>query len=231
MASTILVLIGFALTADATDEEPEVITVEGRSVGKSIEDSAKAVTVIETSEAQERAADLGEVLARTQGVGVQRTGGLGSPARLSLNGLTDDQIRFFIDGVPLEIAGFPFGLANVPVNIVDRVEVYRGVVPEMDSAFEWSPSADADTYVLEMNCATFRPEDNTHWLYSSLGHVTFRLTTPDTQVVLPQIPGLEGPAGAELRCLWSTRVVSNKPGARRFATSPDRWVTFVGVFD
>src|SRR5690606_36347202 len=30
---------------------------------------------------------------------------------------------------PLELAGHPFGISNVPVNLVDRVEIYRGVVP------------------------------------------------------------------------------------------------------
>jgi outer membrane receptor protein involved in Fe transport len=87
------------------------------------------VNVVSTRKAQRETADLGEVLARTQGVAVRRSGGLGSDARFSLNGLYDDQIRFFLDGVPLEVAGFPLGVANVPVNLVDRVEVYRGVVP------------------------------------------------------------------------------------------------------
>src|SRR5262249_14036852 len=68
-------------------------------------------------------------MARTQGVSVRREGGLGSGTRFSLNGLTDDQIRFFLDGVPLDLAGYPFGLANVPVNLVERAEIYRGVVP------------------------------------------------------------------------------------------------------
>src|SRR5690606_8019422 len=36
---------------------------------------------------------------------------------------------FFLDGVPLHLAGYPFGLANVPVNLIERIEVYRGVVP------------------------------------------------------------------------------------------------------
>ncbi len=48
---------------------------------------------------------------------------------MSLAGLSGDQIRLFIDGVPLDLSGYPFGLANVPVNLVERVEVYRGVVP------------------------------------------------------------------------------------------------------
>ncbi|HXS17552.1 MAG TPA: TonB-dependent receptor plug domain-containing protein, partial [Polyangiaceae bacterium] len=40
-----------------------------------------------------------------------------------------DQIRFFLDGVPLDLMGYPSGVANVPVNLVQRVDVYRGVVP------------------------------------------------------------------------------------------------------
>ncbi|MEO1333069.1 MAG: TonB-dependent siderophore myxochelin receptor MxcH [Myxococcota bacterium] len=109
--------------------EAEVIVVEGQSGAQTLEDSAAAVNVIRTARDKKKSADLGEVLARTQGISVRRSGGLGSPERISLNGLTDEQIRFFIDGVPLAFAGYPFGVANVPVNLIERVEVYRGVVP------------------------------------------------------------------------------------------------------
>lgn len=91
--------------------------------------SAEAVHVVDTRAQQARARDLGDVLAREQGVALRRTGGIGSSARFSLNGLQGQQVRFFLDGVPLEVAGFPFGIANVPVSLVDRVEIHRGVVP------------------------------------------------------------------------------------------------------
>ncbi|HEX2674460.1 MAG TPA: TonB family protein, partial [Polyangiaceae bacterium] len=91
--------------------------------------SAEAVTVVDTHKAKEQTADLGEVLARTQGVGIRRDAGLGSGSQFSLNGLHDEQVRFFLDGVPLSVAGFPFGIADMPVNLLDRVEIYRGVVP------------------------------------------------------------------------------------------------------
>jgi TonB family protein len=112
-------------------KQPEVVdvTVRYRSDAERLRRSAEAVQVVETEEAKRQSADLGEVVARTQGVRVQRAGGLGSDTRFSLNGLTDDQIRFFLDGVPLELAGYPFGMSNVPVNLVERVEIYRGVVP------------------------------------------------------------------------------------------------------
>ena len=110
-------------------QPPAEVTVRGQSETERLRRSAQAVKVIETEEARRQTADMGEVLARTEGVGVRRSGGLGSSTRFSLNGLTDDQIRFFLDGVPLERAGYPFGISNVPVDLIKRVEIYRGVVP------------------------------------------------------------------------------------------------------
>jgi len=110
-------------------QQPIEVAVRGLSQADRLRRSAKAVVVIETKDARRESADLGEVLSRSQGIGVRRSGGLGSLSRLSLNGLTDDQIRFFLDGVPLEFAGFGLGVANVPVGLVERVETYRGVVP------------------------------------------------------------------------------------------------------
>lgn len=105
------------------------VTVRHRGEAERLRRSAEAVSVVETKDARRQTADLGEVLARTSGVGVQRAGGLGSDTRFFLNGLTDDQIRFFLDGLPLELSGFPSGIANVPVNLIERAEVFRGVVP------------------------------------------------------------------------------------------------------
>ncbi|MGC4087542.1 MAG: TonB-dependent siderophore myxochelin receptor MxcH [Polyangiaceae bacterium] len=105
------------------------VVVRGLSALDSQRQSARAVTVVSLDEAKRSSADMGEVLARVEGVTVQRAGGLGSDARVSLNGFSGEQVRLFLDGVPLALAGFPFGIANVPVNLVDRLEVYRGVVP------------------------------------------------------------------------------------------------------
>ncbi len=117
------------LAAGEQEAEAEVTIHVTRSEAQRLQQSAEAVSVVDTRKAQAQSADLGEVLARTQGVAIRRDGGLGSEARFSLNGLYDDQIRFFLDGVPLDLAGYPFGIANLPVNAVERVEIYRGVVP------------------------------------------------------------------------------------------------------
>nr|WP_267968688.1 TonB-dependent siderophore myxochelin receptor MxcH [Myxococcus stipitatus] len=114
--------------ADAHLEAIDV-TVEGESVANLKRRSAEAVRVIETQTLRREAVDMGTALARTEGVGVRRAGGLGSRSRYSLAGFSDDQVRFFIDGVPLELTGYGPDFANVPVNLAQRMEVYQGVVP------------------------------------------------------------------------------------------------------
>ena len=105
------------------------VVVRGQSEAKKLELTAMAVKAVETREIKLKTADLGEVMARVEGVSVQRAGGLGSDTRFSLNGLTGDQVRFFLDGIPLDYSPYSFGMANVPVNSVERVEIYKGVVP------------------------------------------------------------------------------------------------------
>ena len=117
------------LTLRLEADQSSTMTVTAPDAAEQLRSSAEAVTVIETDAAQRQAADLGEVLARTQGVSVRRAGGLGSAARFSMAGLMGDQVRFFLDGVPLELMGHPLGVANVPVDLAQRVELYRGVVP------------------------------------------------------------------------------------------------------
>jgi vitamin B12 transporter len=109
--------------------EPLEVTVAGeRSEADLIQRSAAPVTVVELTRHKRRSADLGEVLGRTFGVSIRRTGGLGSDTRFSLNGLEKDQVRLLINGIPIEHS-FPSSISNIPVDLLDRVEIYRGVVP------------------------------------------------------------------------------------------------------
>ncbi|WP_131701521.1 TonB-dependent receptor [Flavobacterium sp. ABG] len=123
------IIINTTFTLKENTSDLQEVKVFGKTETQKLEQSAQAVSVIETREAKFKTADLGEVLAQTQGISVRRNGGLGSKTNFSLNGLTDNQIRFFLDGTPLEYHGYNFGISTVPVNLVDRIEVYKGVVP------------------------------------------------------------------------------------------------------
>ena len=144
----------------ATDESELEVVVVTDDEAERLRESAEAVDVVETTVARRQSADLGEVLARNKGVAVRRGGGLGSATRFSLAGRTGDQIRLFVDGVPLNFAGYPFGIANVPVDLIDRVEVYRGVVPVRFGA---------DALGGAVNLASERPPYGTHGSVSYQG--------------------------------------------------------------
>lgn len=119
----------FEVDAGSAPQPNEVSAHDVPSEAEQLQQSPDAVHVIDLRREQGHAADLGEVLARAQGIAVLRDGGLGSGMRFSLNGLYDDQIRFFLDEVPLPLAGYAIDIVNVPVNLIERVDVYRGVVP------------------------------------------------------------------------------------------------------
>lgn len=108
---------------------PQEVVVRGQAASERARQSPQAVDVLELEADRYKSDDLGQVLAQRSNLKVQREGGLGSVGRYSLNGLSGDRVRFFVDGVPLELSPYQLGVANVPIGLVDRVEIYQGVVP------------------------------------------------------------------------------------------------------
>lgn len=90
---------------------------------------AFSVASISAEPLKNTSSNLDEVLNTNPGIHIRKEGGLGSRFNLSLNGLSGRQVRFFIDGLPIENYGSTFGINNIPVNLIERVEVYKGVVP------------------------------------------------------------------------------------------------------
>ena len=73
---------------------------------------------------------LPEIVARTPGATVRSIGGLGQFSSVSLRGSSGQQVAIFLDGIPL---GSGFGgvtnLADLPLDTLHAVELYRGYVP------------------------------------------------------------------------------------------------------
>ncbi len=114
--------------ADDSSGSAEVV-VRGYREGTRLRRSAAAVTVVDLTRAKRESGDMGTVLSRAEGVSVQQAGGLGSSARFNLAGFDDTQVRFFIDGIPLEYQGFALGIQNVPLHLAERIDIFKGVVP------------------------------------------------------------------------------------------------------
>lgn len=105
------------------------VNVYGKSIGKQLEEGAFSVSAVEIAPNLNKMVTLNDLIDRTAGVKVRREGGVGSDFDLTINGMSGNSIRYFIDGVPLETKGSGLTLDNVPLNTVERVELYKGVVP------------------------------------------------------------------------------------------------------
>ncbi|OXA90493.1 TonB-dependent receptor [Flavobacterium hercynium] len=109
--------------------ELESVTVLGRSQVEKVNKQAYNVTAIDAKKLHNSTLDLAHALDRVSGVRVRESGGVGSRSELSINGFTGNQVKIFIDGVPMENFGSSFQMNNIPINLAERVEVYKGVVP------------------------------------------------------------------------------------------------------
>jgi outer membrane receptor protein involved in Fe transport len=85
--------------------------------------------IINTKAVQEQPSTLVELMNRSAGIRIRQTGGLGSNSGLMMNGFQDRAIKNFRDGIPLDYLGAGYNISLVPVNMLERVEVYKGVLP------------------------------------------------------------------------------------------------------
>lgn len=109
--------------------ELKQVTVEGKTEKRKIETSGFAVNVIETKEASLRNLQTNELLDRTVGVRVRQNGGIGSAVEYNLNGMSGRSVGVFIDGIEISTYGSSFNLSNIPPSMIERIEVYKGVLP------------------------------------------------------------------------------------------------------
>ncbi|MEM0941659.1 MAG: TonB-dependent receptor [Bacteroidota bacterium] len=107
----------------------EEVVVEGKSFTQEMAEKPIAISTINTSMLQGQTQDVAKVLDKVEGVRIRQSGGLGSAINISINGLTGNAIRFYYNGIPSEFLGGGFQLNTLPISNVDRIEVYKGVMP------------------------------------------------------------------------------------------------------
>ena len=105
------------------------VTVTARSEIRKLKESAMPISVIGQRQLQGTATNINDVLARTVGVTVRNTGGLGSASRISLRGLEGKRMGMYVDEVPMSQLSNFVALNDIPTNMIERIEVYKGIVP------------------------------------------------------------------------------------------------------
>lgn len=101
-------------------------TVTGKTSQQQLRESGFSVNVVDVRKYANTSTDVNQVLRKLPGITIRESGGVGSDFTFKINGL---DAKVFIDGVPIDNFGSSMTLNNIPVNLVERVEVYKGVIP------------------------------------------------------------------------------------------------------
>jgi vitamin B12 transporter len=117
----------------AQTKQLEEVTVVGmteeQAEANKVRNSVMPVTILTAKQMENRASNLNELLARQTGIQIRRTGGLGSEARISIRGMEGKRVQIFIDGRPLNTPDGSLGINDLPLQIIERIEIYKGAVP------------------------------------------------------------------------------------------------------
>ena len=107
----------------------EQVMIVAKSEARKIREQAMPISVISMKQLQGQVSDMEGILSKTVGIAIRQSGGVGSASRISLRGLEGKRIGYFIDGTSLSDQSDFLTLNDIPVDMIDRIEVYKGVVP------------------------------------------------------------------------------------------------------
>lgn len=103
--------------------------VVGASKGQRTKEQGFALGLISTKEVKLQNVESVDLLDRASGITLRQDGGVGSDTQFNINGLSGNSVRVFIDGIPIRDYGSSFSLSSIPPSMIERIEVYKGVVP------------------------------------------------------------------------------------------------------
>lgn len=105
------------------------VKIVGQNANQKVRNEVVKAEIVDTKAAQAQAVTLVELMNRSAGVRVRQSGGLGSNTNVMLNGFQGKSIKMLKDGIPIDYLGAGYNISATPVNVLDRVEVYKGVLP------------------------------------------------------------------------------------------------------
>lgn len=95
-----------------------------------LEEEPSSCSIIFPSRYEGEYKDIGDLLSKVPGVRVTRLGGRGAFTVVSIRGSTAGQVAVYLNGVLMNMGGEgAVDLSTIPLDAVERIEVYRGSVP------------------------------------------------------------------------------------------------------
>lgn len=114
---------------DTEGTQLDAVTVVGKSALTKVRETGYNITAIDATQSYNSTKNVVDLLNTASGVRVREQGGVGSDYSVNLNGFTGRQVKTFVDGVPMDGFGSAYNINNLPATLIDRIEIYKGVVP------------------------------------------------------------------------------------------------------
>ncbi|WP_336687637.1 TonB-dependent receptor [Chryseobacterium bernardetii] len=105
------------------------VYIRGKKKLEKLKETPLSVKIVDMQAVKSQANNIGEILNMATGIKLRTEGGIGSGFQVNLGGLQGKAVRIFRDGVPIEFYGHSFNPNVLSPNMLDRVDVYKGVMP------------------------------------------------------------------------------------------------------
>lgn len=123
---------GFAQTDSTSRDSARIlsaVTVQGRVSVRALKQQPFNIAVIDAAPYYSSNITGVDLLRQASGIKIKQNGGFGSGNDFFINGSSGKQVKFFIDGLPQDNLGETQALNIYPVEQIERLEVYKGVLP------------------------------------------------------------------------------------------------------
>lgn len=112
-----------------TEKSIGEIKIQGITANKKAAIQTERAIVLDIRKIAEQPVTLSEIMNTAPGIRIRQSGGLGTRPDVSINGFTGKAVKYFKDGIPLDYLGDGYHIGNIPMETLERVEVYKGVLP------------------------------------------------------------------------------------------------------
>lgn len=121
------VVLNFFLEESHT--ELEEVTIQSKSRTQQAKEQIVSAKIVDIKAISREPVTVSELMNRSAGIRIRESGGLGNNTEVSINGFQGKSVRYFKDGIPLDYLGDGYKISNLPLTSLERVDVYKGVLP------------------------------------------------------------------------------------------------------
>ena len=110
-------------------KELESITVVAPNEIRKMREAAMPISILGARQLEGTTTSINDALARTTGITIRNTGGVGSASRISVRGLEGKRMGVYVDEAAIGQLSDYMSLNDIPTDMIERIEVYKGIVP------------------------------------------------------------------------------------------------------